>query len=391
MPPDLGDANDYHLAGKDLHSLLFPPADDWLVPADDFSKQPAPIKWLVKRWIQSDALIMIHGPSGGGKTFLVLDMVLSIASKGAIAEWHGHKVRSGPVIYLAGEGHHGLRGRVAAWKQRHDVRSLDMWLSRYGLDLNTAAGYQKTADAIRALSVTPAVIVVDTLHRFLDGDENSAQDTKTMLDACGALIQEFGCTVILVHHTGVSAEAQHRARGSSAWKGALDIEISVVPGDVIEVVQRKSKDAELADPIFAALAPVQIADWFDEDGEIVSSAVLEPADAPEKPSKSDNKLQKMMKDFRACWWHSGANLCNDSPFVSRDDVVNFYVDSRGLSQASAKNCAKPSVDTKLIGFLVQAGVIEASGTGWYLVDNVQKSLLLLEKNGTGISGTEAVS
>ena len=391
MPPDLGDANDYHLAGKDLHSLLFPPADDWLVPADDFSKQPAPIKWLVKRWVQSDALIMIHGPSGGGKTFLVLDMVLSIASKGAIAEWHGHKVRSGPVVYLAGEGHHGLRGRVAAWKQRRDVRSLDMWLSRHGLDLNTAAGYQKTADAIRALSVTPAVIVVDTLHRHLLGDENSATDAKTMLDACGALIQEFNCTVILVHHTGVSAEAQHRARGSSAWKGALDIEISVVPGDVIEVVQRKSKDAELADPIFAALARVQIAGWLDEDGETVSSAVLEPADAPEKPSKSDNKLQKMMRDFRACWWHSGANLCNDSPFVSRDDVVNFYVDSRGLSQVSAKNYAKPSVDTKLIGFLVQAGVIEASGTGWYLVDNLQKSLLLLEKNGTGTSGTEAVS
>ena len=391
MPPDLGDANDYHLAGKDLYSLLFPPADDWLVPADDFSKQPAPIKWLVKRWIQSDALIMIHGPSGGGKTFLVLDMVLSIASKGAIAEWHGNKVRPGPVVYLAGEGHHGLRGRVAAWKQRRDVRSLDMWLSRHGLDLNTAAGYQKTADAIRALSGTPAVIVVDTLHRHLLGDENSATDAKTMLDACGALIQEFSCTVILVHHTGVSAEAQHRARGSSAWKGALDIEISVVPGDVIEVVQRKSKDAELADPIFAALARVQIAGWLDEDGETVSSAVLEPADAPEEPSKSDNKLQKMMKDFRACWWHSGANLCNNSPFVSRDDVVNFYVDSRGLSQVSAKNYAKPSVDTKLIGFLVQAGVIEASGTGWYLVDNVQKSLLLLEKNGTGTSGTEAVS
>ena len=266
-----------------------------------------------------------------------------------------------------------------------------MWLSRHGLDLNTAAGYQKTADAIRALSGTPAVIVVDTLHRHLLGDENSATDAKTMLDACGALIQEFSCTVILVHHTGVSAEAQHRARGSSAWKGALDIEISVVPGDVIEVVQRKSKDAELADPIFAALARVQIAGWLDEDGETVSSAVLEPADAPEEPSKSDNKLQKMMKDFRACWWHSGANLCNNSPFVSRDDVVNFYVDSRGLSQVSAKNYAKPSVDTKLIGFLVQAGVIEASGTGWYLVDNVQKSLLLLEKNGTGTSGTEAVS
>ena len=51
-----------------------------------------------------------------------------------------------------------------------------------------------------------------------------------MLDACGHLQAEFGCAVILVHHTGVSDEAQHRARGSSAWRGALDIEISVVPG-----------------------------------------------------------------------------------------------------------------------------------------------------------------
>ncbi len=71
-----------------------------------------------------------------------------------------------------------------------------------------------------------------------------------MLDACGALISEFGCSVILVHHTGVNSETQHRARGSSAWRGALDIEVSIVPtsenGDPMEIIQRKSKDAELA-------------------------------------------------------------------------------------------------------------------------------------------------
>jgi putative DNA primase/helicase len=95
------------------------------------------------------------------------------------------------VVYLAGEGHHGLRGRVAAWKQHKAVTALDMWLSRHGLDLNTPQGYQKTADAIRALPNSPEIIVVDTLHRFLDGDENSAQDAKGMLDACAALINEF--------------------------------------------------------------------------------------------------------------------------------------------------------------------------------------------------------
>lgn len=68
-----------------------------------------------------------------------------------------------------------------------------------------------------------------------------------MLDACATIMQEFDCSVVLVHHTGVSEEAQHRARGSSAWRGALDIEVSVKPGNSdkpIEVLQRKMKDAE---------------------------------------------------------------------------------------------------------------------------------------------------
>jgi len=111
MPPTDGDANDYQKAGEDLAGLLFPPVDDWLVPADDFSEQPAPIRWQVKRWLQSQALIMVHGPSGCGKTFLVLDMVLAVASKGTIPDWFGNKVRHGTVVYLAGEGHHGLRGK----------------------------------------------------------------------------------------------------------------------------------------------------------------------------------------------------------------------------------------------------------------------------------------
>lgn len=379
MPPELGDANDYAQAGGDLLALLFPPVDDWLVQADDFSAQPEPIKWLVKHWIQSDALIMVHGPSGGGKTFMVLDMVLSIASKGSIPDWFGNKVRHGPVVYLAGEGHHGLRGRVAAWKQHHGVGSLEMWLSRHGVDLNTPSGYQKTADAIRSLSEMPKLIVVDTLHRFLAGDENSAQDAKTMLDACGGLIQEFGCSVILVHHTGVSAEAQHRARGSSAWKGALDIEISVVPGEAIEIVQRKSKDAEEAEPIWGQLQSVPITGWMDEDDEQVTSAVLVAGDEPVKAVK-DGKLTKFQKDFESCWWHSGANIVDGSPFISRDDVVKFYVEARGIGLKSARQYAKSSNSSAMVGYLVSVEVIAVSGNGWVMMDNVSKSLMLLRKN-----------
>lgn len=310
MPPIAGDANDYAQAGNDLKALLLPPVlEDWLVKADDFCQQPAPISWLVKSWLQDQALIMIHGPSGGGKTFVVLDWCLRIAS--GMEDWQGHKVRPGNVVYLAGEGHHGLRGRVAAWKHEHQAGSLNMWLSKSGCDLNTPEGYQKVLASLRTLPHRPSVIVVDTLHRFLLGDENSAQDAKTMLDACNALMTEYNCTVILVHHTGVSDEAQHRARGSSAWRGALDIEVSIIPGkddQPMQIVQRKSKDAEITAPIYVNLQTVNIPGWFDEDGEAVTSAIIVRADEPTNTKKHSTKAGAEMRSFENAWWSTGAEI-----------------------------------------------------------------------------------
>jgi hypothetical protein len=306
MPPILGDANDYAQAGHNLAALLMPPANDWLIPADSFCDQPSPISWLVKRWIQSQALIMVHGPSGGGKTFVVLDWCLRMAS--GVADWAGHKVRQGNVVYLAGEGHHGLRGRVAAWKHHNKAGKLNMWLSKDGCDLNTPTGYLKVVEQVRMLKDRPSVIVVDTLHRFLAGDENSAQDAKTMLDACNNLMMEFNCSVILVHHTGVSEEAQHRARGSSAWRGALDIEISIVPASPnqpMQIVQRKSKDAELAGTVFVELQQVTIPGWYDEDNQPVTSAVIIQAQAP-KLIKKESKFSSEIRVLENAWWATQA-------------------------------------------------------------------------------------
>jgi putative DNA primase/helicase len=382
MPPILGDANDYAQAGHDLAGLLMPPADDWLIPADDFCAQPSPISWLVKRWIQSQALVMVHGPSGGGKTFVVLDWCLRMAS--GIEDWAGHKVRQGNVVYLAGEGHHGLRGRVAAWKHHHQAGKLAMWLSKDGCDLNTPTGYLKVVEQVRMLKDRPSVIVVDTLHRFLQGDENSAQDAKTMLDACNALMMEFNCSVILVHHTGVSDEAQHRARGSSAWRGALDIEISIVPGKdnvPMQIVQRKSKDAELAETIHVELQQVAIPGWRDEDDQQVTSAVIVQAQAP-IVAKKDSKIDSHRKTFENAWWSSGAEERNGLPYLSRSAMMDYLVQKLAITETSAKQYIKASVPGKPIADLLTAQIIEAFEHGWAVVDEVQSSSMLIRKSST---------
>jgi len=374
------DANDYLLAGHDLLALLQPVKDQWLIPADEFCSSPAPIRWLVKHWIQSDALLMIHGPSGGGKTFVALDWCLHVAA--GLADWNNNKVRAGSVVYLAGEGHHGLRGRIAAWKQDHpEAGKLSMWLSRAGCNLNTGPGYTKVASSIRDMDIAPSLIVVDTLHRFLEGDENSAQDAKTMLDACSLLMRDFNCTVLLVHHTGVSDEAQHRARGSSAWKGALDGEISIVPGKdgrPIEIIQRKMKDTEEAQPIYAILKSIPISGWVDEDGEPVTSAVLEISEAPSAAIK-ESPWRKHLKTFERAWFASECEEREGMPYVSRSALQRFLVINEGLSEGVASSWCNPANATNLISILLSAEILSAFDHGWIVVNNTEGSALMMRK------------
>lgn len=366
--PGAGDANDYWVAGGDLLSVLTPYQETWLIDGDTFTQQPAPIRWMVKKWIQADSLIMVHGPSGSGKTFVVLDWCLTLAS--GSDDWRGFKVRPASVVYLAGEGHHGVRGRMAAWKAHHGYTGSlkGISVSRSGCDLNTPLGLQMVLTSIRQLPEKPGLVVVDTLHRFLSGDENSAQDAKTMLDACAMIQREFSCSVLLVHHTGVNEEAQHRARGSSAWRGALDIEINIqpapVPGGTLTIVQKKSKDAELADKVFGELLSVTVPGWLDEDGEPVKSAVLIDAD---EPKKRTTKAEEAALDSIIKAWHEiGEEVLDGLPYVTKSAWRQSMID-HGMEGKTAAQYVKPSAQGKFAARLIEAKLIEESDQGFKIL------------------------
>jgi len=382
MPPELGDdANDYAQKGGDLKALLEPQQESWLVWADDFCDQPAPIQWHVKGWLQKDSMMMVHGPSGSGKTFVVLDWCMRMATE--TPEWQGKKVRPGVVAYLAGEGHHGLKGRIKAWKEKNctDIQT-KMVISKSGCDLNLPEGYQKAVESLATMPEKPDLIVVDTLHRFLSGDENSAQDAKTMLDACSKLMSQFGCSVILVHHTGVSGEAQHRARGSSAWRGALDIEISITPGSDIKpitITQKKNKDAEESEPVLVDLEPVKLPGWYDEDGEQVTSAVIVASDKQPQKSTKESKNDRHMREFVNIFWWLGGEFLDKKAYITRSGLLRFYTTERNMKEASARQMTKESAKGRIICELLDHGLIKKESNGWVIVDNVVNSSLMLQR------------
>lgn len=363
MPPH-GDANDYANGGGDLLSVLFPKKKKWLTHADEFCSKPAPIKWLIKGWLPENCLAMVHGQSGAGKTFVVLDWALSMASNAP--DWCGNKCNPAQVLYLAGEGHHGLKARIAGWKQSNECESLDLWLSSSGCDLNKPDGLNQVLDAVQESNLKPNLIIVDTLHRFLNGDENSAQDAKTMLDACSALMESLKCAVLLVHHTGVSDDAQHRARGSSAWRGALDIEVSVGKLDErgsLIISQKKNKDAENATDVYGRLESVSIQGWEDEDGQPVTTAIFRQGDKMTPISKDDLSNRKYIQMFREIWIYSGKELDDKGrPAISNNAVVYF-----AEQVAKVKNGRSWTIQNRkysLCGELQLAGLIERTTLGW---------------------------
>jgi phage/plasmid primase-like uncharacterized protein len=371
VPPSPGDANDYAQAGHNLVDLLTPPKQEWLVHADDFSNQPAPIKWLIKGWLQEHAFCMVHGPSGSGKTFFVLDMLLSIAA--GLPSWHEHKVKPGKVVYLAGEGHHGLRARIQAWKQHHDVQSLDMWVSVTACDLNTPQGASLAVESVRELNVKPDIICVDTLRRFFVGDENSAKDAKGMIDISDALRQEFGAAIVYVHHTGHAKDAQERGSGSTAWRGSTDNEFSVLPQEkggekIIILKQTKMKDSDALPPAILALDSVPIDGWLDEDGDPVTSAVVRMIGTAEKPTDETKELQELIGLFRESWERVGGETRDGMPFVSKAAMRDYLVEKMGIEYNTADSYSKPSAKTGPVAKMLTAGIIEKKGYGFVLID-----------------------
>ena len=69
------------------------------------------------------------------------------------------------------------------------------------------------------------------------------------------MIQQYKCAVLLVHHTGHSDAAKHRARGASELPAAVDHEFRVEPYEEAGIItgtlftSTKMKDASLGEPV----------------------------------------------------------------------------------------------------------------------------------------------
>jgi hypothetical protein len=335
-------------------------------------------EYIIEELFETDTLGLMFGDPGCGKSFLAVDIALSVATG---TRFHGRDTKQGSVFFIAGEGHNGLARRFAAWSQARKVSlsGVPLFKSERAAQFLDGASAIAVADAVAGLADqygSPALIIIDTLARnFGAGDENNTQDMSNFIVAIDDLKARFpGCSVLIAHHSGHAAK--ERARGAMALKGALDTEYRVEKeGHEMKLVNTKMKDAEPPQDLFFRFQQVDL------EG-IAKSAVLEATEAPERKQKLTPTQRMAQETYVTAAVQSG--IWEDGTFrgVHVDDWRDaFYSKSTG-DTADAKKKAFQRVRRDL----VDSDRMTATDDVYLIRDAAMQMTIMMQRDKRDIPG-----
>jgi len=192
-----------------------PPPPLPVVRVADIPREDQPQRWLVDQLWGDSSVGLIGGAPKCSKTWLGLDLALSVATGTACLGRYAI-ARPGPVlVYLAEDALPVLRERVAGM-----ARHRSLHLAEVEMHVITAPTLRLDRDPHRsrlletAKRLRPRLVLLDPLVRLHGIDENNAGEVAGLLAYFRALQRQMDLAVILVHHTRKNA-----AGGMAAGQG----------------------------------------------------------------------------------------------------------------------------------------------------------------------------
>jgi hypothetical protein len=209
-----------HLAGGVAHS-------SFLMTLGDIFAMPDPIE-LVKGMLIENENISLVGQPKAGKTFVALDIALSLAAGVPVLGCIPVN-KSGAVVYLTGEGKASFKSRIKAWMQARNIPADTeipfFFKASVPMTAEGSAEARKYVDGIRKqLGGAPVILtVIDTMARSLGTmNENEAATAAAYLNMTEEIREGLGTTTLTLAHASDKAGAGVLARGSSGFGAGFD-------------------------------------------------------------------------------------------------------------------------------------------------------------------------
>lgn len=252
---------------------------------EEVRARPRKTSWLIKGFLPKAVLGVMFGASTTGKSFVALDMACAIARG---AEWNGHRVTKGRVLYVVAEGADGFIQRMDAYDHQHGVEKREIdFITDMVPNLTEAA---QVTDLIKDIKAREPyeIIIMDTFAQMTAGiNENSGEDMGTALEQCKRIARISGAMVLLIHHSG--KDAAKGARGWSGLRAAADVELEVTRSDEVRAIKvTKLKDGR--DGAEHGFKLVDVILGLDEDDDTITSCVVEYGSASHGMPSGKNEV-----------------------------------------------------------------------------------------------------
>jgi hypothetical protein len=180
---------------------------------------PAPDQIIADIFDVGDKIAII-GSSKSRKSFLTLQLCLSIAAGRNCLAWCIRKARKVALIqFEVARSHYHRRLRRMGRSLGISPEAVEGFLKVFnarGRGISGPGGIARIGRMVAEWQ--PEVIVFDPLYKITEGDENSSRDFKPILQAFDALAEETGAAVAYVHHDakGWVGERDIRDRGAGS-------------------------------------------------------------------------------------------------------------------------------------------------------------------------------
>jgi len=266
--PDTGEVEFLYyddIVDPDVLKQLLQPKAGFCWPAEAFKRVP-----IVKApFIVGDGVLpqrgrlIIYGQAKSGKSTLAMQLARCIGSGQPFLSL---PTKEATVLYLQSEiSEDMLQERLKQSGQDYP----NVYVGTRDLKLDTKTGYELFLHALD--EVRPGVLIVDPLYKLFTGDENEGKDVRAILDKLDDVIRAYGCSIVLIHHSG--KDKDKGSRGSSVlndWPDAV-LELQRLRGKEhrCKLIARLMRHASPFDPIEIVLDNFEFA-LADEEQRILS-------------------------------------------------------------------------------------------------------------------------
>ena len=205
--------------------------------------------WLIQQLWGRAAVGFVAGAPKSWKSWLSLDMAVSVASGTACLGRFPVDDVGPALVYLAEDHLAAVRQRVEGLcEHRHlDLEQLDLHvIAAPSLRLDLPADLQRLDQALQQLR--PRLLVLDPLVRLHRCDENSSAEVSALLGALRELNHRHDVAIVVVHHMSKKARAHlgQALRGSGdmhAWTDSACYLVHRGKGDLQLTVEHRAGPA----------------------------------------------------------------------------------------------------------------------------------------------------